>query len=280
MSGSDSPLSSTESVIVRKSSDGILFIGINRPEVKNAIDTHTARHLAIAFEKFEQDSTAKVCIFHGSSENFCTGFDLREVAQSIQGGPSSYSEFHEALLKNVDGRNHGPIGPSRMSFSKPVICAIAGYAVAGGLELSLLGDLRIVEEDSVFGVFSRQVGVPLIDGGTVRLQAIVGLGRALDILLTGRPVKAYEALAMGLANRVVPRGKALEEAEKTARQLLRFPQACMNADRASCYHAMYEAASFDDALRFEFEGGKRVIKTEGTDGALKFVPTRGRQQKL
>jgi enoyl-CoA hydratase/carnithine racemase len=168
------------------------------------------------------------------------------------------------------------MGPSRLILKKPVISAVAGYAVAGGLELSLIGDMRVVEEDAVFGVFCRCWGIPLIDGGTVRLQAIVGLGRAMDMILTGRAVSASEAYTMGLANRVVPNGKALEEATKLARSLLDFPQACMSVDRASCYYTAYSASSFEDALRNEYETGVKVISTESVKGATRFSKGAGR----
>lgn len=168
------------------------------------------------------------------------------------------------------------MGPSRVQISKPVICAVSGYAVAGGLELSLLGDMRVVEEDAVFGVFCRRFGVPLIDGGTVRLQAIIGLGRAMDMILTGRPVGAQEALQMGLANRVVPRGKAVEEAMKIAESLIAFPQLCMNKDRQSAFYAAYEAKSLEDALRFEFRNGEEVLSKESLSGAKRFAGGAGR----
>jgi enoyl-CoA hydratase/carnithine racemase len=148
--------------------------------------------------------------------------------------------------------------------------------VAGGLELSLLGDIRVADEDAVFGVFCRRFGVPLIDGGTVRLQAIIGLGRALDMILTGRGVGAQEALMMGLANRVVPKGKALEEAQSIAETLIQFPQACMNADRESCYYAAYNAKLFEDALSHEFDEGIKVIDTESVAGAIRFSNGEGR----
>jgi len=174
-----------------------------------------------------------------------------------------------------------------MQIRKPIISAVSGYAVAGGLELSLIGDIRVAEEDAIFGVFCGRFGVPHIDGGTARLQAIVGLGRALDMILTGRGVGAKEALAMGLANRVVPKGRALEEAQNIARQLVAFPQDCMNADRTSCYYAAYGALSFEDALSFEYDNGIKVITTESVKGAARFSTGVGRhgvfdppQQKL
>jgi len=163
-----------------------------------------------------------------------------------------------------------------MQIKKPVISAVSGYAVAGGLELSLLGDIRVAEEDAIFGVFCRRFGVPLIDGGTVRLQAIIGLGRALDMILTGRGVGAQEALMMGLANRVVPKGKALEEAQNIAEALIQFPQACMNVDRESCYYAAYNAKSFEDALSHEFDQGIKVVEKESVAGAVRFSNGEGR----
>jgi enoyl-CoA hydratase/carnithine racemase len=168
------------------------------------------------------------------------------------------------------------MGPSRLQVKKPIISAVSGYAVAGGLELSLIADMRVVEEDAVFGVFCRRWGVPLIDGGTVRLQAIIGLGRALDMILTGRPVGAKEALSMGLANRVVPKGKALEEATAIATQLLSFPDLCMNLDRSSCYYSAYNAHSFEDAMRNEFEHGVEAISVESVKGAAMFKAGNGR----
>lgn len=261
-----------DAVLVRKTAS-ITTITINRAARKNAIDGPTAKKLTEAFLAFEDDPTQKVCVFYGANGTFCAGFDLHEVAKRNQPdykGPRT--EPHE----RVDGRNIGPIGPSRMQIRKPVTSAVSGYAVAGGLELSLLGDIRVAEEDAVFGVFCRRFGVPLIDGGTVRLQAIVGLGRALDMILTGRPVGAQEAFTMGLANRVVPKGKALEEAMKIAEILVQFPQDCMNTDRTSCYYAAYNAKSFEDALSHEFDEGIKVIDTESVAGAQRFSMGEGR----
>ncbi|KAH0436415.1 enoyl-CoA hydratase/isomerase [Colletotrichum camelliae] len=264
------------SVLVSKTPEGITTITINRPHRRNAIDGATGRKLTDAFLAFEQDDTQKVCVFNGSNGSFCAGFDLHEVATYHNPDGMDYKGPIIDESHRVDGRNIGPIGPSRMQIKKPVISAVSGHAVAGGLELSLLGDMRVAEEDAVFGVFCRRFGVPLIDGGTVRLQAIVGLGRALDMILTGRAVDAQEALQMGLANRVVPKGKALEEATKIAKQLLAFPQACMNTDRASCYYAAYNASSFEDALSREFDAGIKVISSESVKGAARFSKGAGR----
>lgn len=247
--------------------EGITLISLNRPHRRNAVDPQTATDLYKAFQSFEADSSQKVCVFHGENGTFCAGADLHEV-----------SKASAALIETAGyaADSQGPMGPSRMQLSKPVIAAVSGHAVAGGLELSLLGDIRVVEEDAIFGVFCRRWGVPLIDGGTVRLQKIIGLGRAMDMILTGRPVGAQEAAQMGLANRVVPKGKAVEEALKIARQLLQFPQGCMNADRHSAYHAAYEAGSFEEAMRFEFENGKPIVKAESRAGAARFSAGAGR----
>lgn len=270
----------SQAVQVTTTSDGLTTITINRPHRRNAVDGPTAKKLTEAFLAFEQDPTQRVCVFYGDNGTFCAGFDLHEVAAYGQAsGDNGKGEYKGPIVDEthrVDGRNMGPIGPSRMQIQKPVISAVAGYAVAGGLELSLLGDIRVAEEDAIFGVFCRRFGVPLIDGGTVRLQAIVGLGRALDMILTGRGVSAQEAFQMGLANRVVPKGQALSEATKIAKQLLTFPQACMNADRTSCYYSAYGASSFEDALRSEFDRGVKVITTESVAGATKFKAGAGR----
>ena len=234
---------------------GITTITINRPQRRNAVDTPTAHKLYAAFLAFENNPSQKVCILTGAKGTFCAGFDLHTIPPQRSSSPPEPAE-------QVRGRNRGPMGPSRLRVSKPVIAAVAGHAVAGGLELSLLADMRVAEEDAIFGVFCRRFGVPLIDGGTVRLQKIVGLGRALDMILTGRPVGAEEALAMGLANRLVPKGKALETATELAKSLLAFPQDCMNGDRRSAYYAAHGATSFEDAMRNEFQDGSKVITNE------------------
>lgn len=259
-------------MIYSASSTGIATITIDRAARRNAVNPATARKLYDAFLKFEDDATQRVCVFYGANGTFCAGADLQELAKTE---PSLRPE-----LGKVSCRNIGPMGPSRLQVKKPVICAVAGYAVAGGLELSLLGDMRVVEEDAIFGVFCRRFGVPLIDGGTVRLQAIVGLGRAMDMILTGRAVSAQEALSMGLANRVVPKGKAVEEAMHIAEMLVKFPQACMNKDRNSCYFAAYEAKSFEDALQYEYSQGIEVVNDEGLNGAKRFAAGQGRSGKL
>lgn len=264
-----------DAVLVEKTAEGVTTITINRQHQKNAINAPTGKKLYDAFLAFENDPSQKVCVFYGAHGTFSAGFDLHELAK-LQGEQQGADPRSVRMDVPVNGRNLGPIGPSRLQVRKPVISAVSGYAVAGGLELSLIGDIRVVEEDAVFGVFCRRFGVPLIDGGTVRLPRIIGLGRALDMILTGRGVGAKEALEMGLANRVVPKGKALEEAQKIARQLTVFPQECMNADRRSCYYAAYGASSFEDALSFEYDNGSKVINAESVKGAARFSSGVGR----
>jgi len=261
-----SPDPEPDAVRMQTTTEGITTITISRPRKRNAVDTRTALKLLSAFQAFDGDATQKVCVFHGAGGTFCAGFDLATVP-----APSAASQPSNAVFGGA-----APMGPSRLQLSKPVIAAVAGFAVAGGLELALLADLRVAEEDAVFGVFCRRWGVPLVDGGTVRLQRVVGLGRALDLILTGRPVDAQEALAMGLANRVVPKGKAVDEAMSLARSLLQFPQRCMNVDRASCYYAAYEANSLTDALKYEYEHGLDIVQAEGAKGAERFRSGAGR----
>jgi enoyl-CoA hydratase/carnithine racemase len=263
-------------VVVSASSTGITTITISRPHRRNAVNPATARELYSAFIKFEEDPSQKVAVLTGADGFFCAGADLVDLTAQQQQDPKTLDPLDRDHLQPVHDRNCAPMGPSRLQVRKPVIAAVAGHAVAGGLELSLLADMRVVEEDAVFGVYCRRWGVPLIDGGTVRLQAIVGLGRAMDMILTGRPVSAQEALSMGLANRVVKKGTALQEATKIAEQLLKFPNNCMNVDRNSCYYAAYDASSFEDALRNEFAQGSKVLTTESFQGAARFAGGLGR----
>jgi enoyl-CoA hydratase len=230
-------------VSVRSERDGsVTTVVIDRPEARNAVDRATADALVDAFRTFDADDDAAVAVLWGAGGSFCAGADLK------------------AMDNRVEPDGDGPMGPSRMLLSKPVIAAVAGHAVAGGLELACWCDLRVVEEDAVLGVFCRRFGVPLIDGGTVRLPRIVGLGRALDLILTGRPVGAEEALRIGLADRVVPHGAAREAAEELARELAAFPQATLRADRLSVYDASFER---------EFERGLTVMD-EARRGARRF----------
>lgn len=249
---------------VRVEVDGpVTTIHLDKPQRRNAVDGPMAAALREAFLAFESDESQRVAILTGDHGHFCSGADLTAIQDP-------------ALRHGLDaeGGGTGPMGPSRMVLTKPLIAAVSGYAVAGGLELALLADLRVVEEDAVFGVFCRRWGVPLIDGGTVRLPRVVGLGRALDLILTGRPVDAHEALAMGLATRVVPTGSSLSVARELAHQLAAFPQTCMLIDRESAYR------SFDlplrDALRAEGAAGAPVVASEGLAGAARFGAGAGR----
>ncbi len=242
--------------------DRITLVTLSRPEVRNAVDGPTARALADAFRHFDEDDQSDVAVFHGANGVFCAGADLKAVATGVDSNP-------------VAAQGDGPMGPSRLQLTKPVIAAVAGHAVAGGLELALWCDLRVVEESAVMGVFCRRWGVPLIDGGTVRLPRLIGHSRAMDLILTGRAVGAEEALAMGLANRVVPDGTALEAALALARDLLRYPQACLRSDRLSACEQW--GLSADDALANEFERGVRVIESlETVTGATRFAAGKGR----
>lgn len=247
---------------VRVETNGhVTTIVLARPEVRNAVDKATAAALADAFRAFEADDNARVAVLHGEGGTFCAGADLEAFSRG------------EGNVLSPEG--DGPMGPSRFMLSKPAIAAVSGHAVAGGLELALLCDLRVVEQDAVFGVFCRRFGVPLIDGGTVRLPRLVGLSRALDMILTGRPVGAEEALAMGLANRIVPSGQAREAAEALAAEIAAFPQATMRGDRASAY-ASFDA-SLEAALSREFEIGMRSLASgEALAGATSFAQGRGR----
>ena len=252
------------------SHDGpVTIISINRPERRNAVDGATARALFNAFAAFDADATAAVAVFTGTGDTFCAGADLKAVvAGDLE------------RRRDVAGRDTiAPMGPSRMVLSKPVIAAIEGYAVAGGMELALWADMRVVAEDAVFGIFCRRFGVPLIDGGTIRLPRLIGQSHALDLILTGRPVKADEALSMGLANRVAAKGQARAEAIKLAHQLAAFPQACLRNDRRSIY-AQWDR-DFDDALMDEMRGGLEVLATgETLKGATAFSSGKGRHGKF
>jgi enoyl-CoA hydratase len=237
---------------------------LSRPDARNAVNQTTAAELVEAFEAFEADDEARVGVFFGDHGTFCAGADLKAFA-----GGGDWRDWVRA-----DGST-APMGPSRMLLTKPVIAAVSGYAVAGGLELALWCDLRVVEEDAVFGVFCRRWGVPLIDGGTVRLPRIVGHGRALDMILTGRPVKADEALAWGLANRVVPKGQARRFAEELAAEIAAFPPNCVRSDRLSA-HEQWDLP-LRDALMNELRRGYATLESgETAAGALRFAGGAGR----
>src|SRR4030042_580575 len=254
----------SNSLTVRREKKGpVTTVIFSRPEVRNAVDRSTARALADAFRLFEKDREAKVAVFFGEHGTFCAGADLQAIASRDRAS---------GLLKHFKG--DGPMGPTRMVLSKPVIAAIAGYAVAGGLELALWCALRVMEEDAILGVFCRRWGVPLLAGGTVRLPRLIGLSRALDLILTGRPVGAEEALQMGLVNRIVPSGKARGAAQELARQLAAFPQICLRNDRLSAYEQF--DLSFEEAMANEFRHGLNALAFEAQKGAALFAAGSGR----
>jgi enoyl-CoA hydratase len=241
--------------------DAVTTVILDRPEARNAIDRATAEALAEAFRAFDADPDAKAAVLWGANGTFCAGADLKR--------------FDNRVREEGDG----PIGVSRLVLGKPVIAAVSGYAVAGGLELAIWCDLRVVEEDAVFGVFCRRWGVPLIDGGTVRLPRIIGMGRALDMILTGRPVGAEEALRIGLADRVVDDGQSRAAAEALAEEIAGFPQLCMRYDRLSAYEQA--GLSISDAIGNEFRRGMDVIRSgETAAGAQRFASGAGRHGRF
>ena len=242
-----------------EASETVATIVLERPACRNAVDRPTADALSAAFRRFEAEPRWHAAVLFGAGGTFCAGADLTALTDEAR-----RNELH------ADGSGPGPMGPTRMPFTKPVIAAIAGFAVAGGLELAAMCDLRVVEEDAVLGVFCRRIGIPLIDGGTIRLPRLIGLSRALDLILTGRALDAQEALAFGLANRVVPQGTVRAAAEQLANELARFPQAALLADRRSAL----ENSPLDglaEALRREGAGGYEAVFAEGVAGALRFV---------
>ncbi|PWI13939.1 crotonase/enoyl-CoA hydratase family protein [Streptomyces sp. Act143] len=237
----------------------VTTVVLSRPEARNAVDGPTAAELVSAFREFEADEEARVAVLWGEGGTFCAGADLKALG----------TERGNRVTEEGDG----PMGPTRLRLTKPVIAAVAGHAVAGGLELALWCDLRVAEEDAVFGVFCRRWGVPLIDGGTVRLPRLIGASRALDMILTGRPVPAREAHGFGLANRVVPTGTARTAAEELAAGIAAFPQACLRADRASVLDQ--EGLAEQAALRTELGHGMGVL-AESLEGAARFASGAGR----
>ena len=242
----------------------VTTVVLHRPEAKNAVDRETALALADAFRAFDADDDARVAVLFGDGGTFCSGADLKAIGTE--------------RMNRVEDDGDGPMGPTRMMLQKPVIAAISGHAVAGGLELATWCDLRVVEEDAVFGVFCRRFGVPLIDGGTVRLPRLIGLSVALDLILTGRAVHADEALRIGLANRVVPKGRARSEAEALALVIASSPQTCLREDRASAHEQF--GMTLEDAMKNELRHGRRSLASrELIEGAERFKGGAGRGGK-
>lgn len=249
---------------VRAERDGaVTTVVLSRPEVRNAVDRDTAQTLADAFRAFDADAEARVAVLWGEGGTFCAGADLKAIAA---GKPN-----------RVEAEGDAPMGPTRMLLGKPVIGAIAGHAVGGGLELALWCDLRVMEEDAVLGFFERRFGVPLLDGGTVRLPRLIGLSRALDLVLTGRAVEAKEALAIGLVHRVVARGESRPAAEAWARELARLPPICLRNDRLSAYEQ--EGLALAEAMTNEFHRGLAALRAETSEGAERFAGGAGRGGK-
>ncbi len=258
--------------------DGAVWtVTIDRPEVRNAVDGPTARALADAFRAFDADGEARVAVLTGAGGNFCAGADLRTVASGRSARDLGVAGSTLAL--DDDMAHDGPMGPTRLELAKPVIAAVEGYAVAGGLELALWCDLRVASLTATFGVFCRRFGVPLVDGGTVRLPRLIGESRAMDLILTGRAVGAEEALALGLANRVVGEGQALDAARALARSIASFPQQCMRNDRSSARRQ--HGLSARDALAQEFALGLATLASgEAESGARRFVEGSGKHGRF
>jgi enoyl-CoA hydratase len=239
----------------------VLIVTINRPEVRNAVDIPTSETLLGAFQEYDEDEGASVAVLTGAGGTFCAGADLKAIASGQR--------------RRLEDGPQGPLGPTRLLLNKPVLAAVEGHAVAGGFELALWCDLRIAAEDAVFGVFCRRFGVPLLDLGTVRLPRLLGHSHAMDLILTGRGVSGEEALRMGVANRLVPRGQTLEAAVRLAHELARFPQRCLRSDRLSAYEQW--SLSYQDALRNELQRGREVIESgESVAGATSFAKGQGR----
>lgn len=248
--------------------DAVTIVTIDRPEARNAVDGPTAAELAEAFRSFEADDSASVAILTGSSGTFCSGADLKALANEPE-------RANRVEWRSDDRPGDGPMGPTRAASSKPVIAAIEGYAVAGGLELALWCDLRVAADDATLGFFDRRWGVPLIDGGTIRIARLIGQSRALDLVLTGRPVGAEEALSFGLVNRVCVSGSSLDAALSLANEIGSFPQACLRSDRASLIEQW--DLPFGEALANEFRLGMETIASgETVEGASRFAGGAGR----
>lgn len=243
----------------------------SRPEARNAMDPQSAEDLVAAFEAFDADEEASVAVFYGEGGAFCAGWDLK-FASTLQAQEKPLAELDYPALGQPIPR--GPMGPSRLELSKPVIAAVAGPAVAGGFELALWCDLRVMEQSAYFGVYCRRWGVPLIDGGTVRLPRLVGQGRALEIIMTGRKVPSEECLAIGACEQVVPDGTSRQAAEALAAEIARYPQGCMRADRRSVY--LQHGLSVEDGMRAEWNNSADMLAAEGLAGATRFSSGKGR----
>ncbi|ANY23515.1 crotonase/enoyl-CoA hydratase family protein [Gordonia terrae] len=246
--------------VLERTEGPVRIIGIDRPDRRNAVDRATADALADAFRRFAADDSVSVAVLYGEGGTFCAGADLKAISDGVP--------------NRVAPDGDGPMGPTRMTLSKPVIAAISGHAVAGGLELALWADLRVADDDAVFGVFCRRWGVPLIDGGTVRLPRLIGESRAMDLVLTGRAVPAEEALSIGLANRVVPSGTALPAAIALAAEIAAFPQTCMREDRLSVLEQ--DGLDTDAAIGNELRHGMVSLATDTLAGATRFAGGAGR----
>ncbi|GFQ89270.1 probable enoyl-CoA hydratase, mitochondrial [Trichonephila clavata] len=259
-----SNLNPSDLVVITKQKK-LYLIGINRPDKRNCIDDETAAQLRTAFETFENDDEAYAAVLYGKGGNFCSGYDLKEVAKGNFYGIAS---------------EHGPMGPTKKLLKKPVVASVNGYAVAGGFELALWCDLRVVEETAVMGFFNRRFGVPLVNGSTVRLPQLIGLSRALDLILTGRPLSAKEAFEMGIATKITACGTGLGNAINLANSLCKFPQECLRADRFSAYHSSYNSQSLEESLRFEYQNASHVLTKESKSGAESFMKGIGRHGKF
>jgi len=272
-SDNEDDLEDNSTVVVEKDEAfKVMSIGINRPEKRNCVNKETADKLYEAFADFEADENINCAVLHGVGGNFCAGYDLSELA-------SLEDDNIANMIANLM-IDRGPMGPTRMDFRKPVIAAITGYCVAGGLELALMCDLRVMEETAKVGFLNRRFGVPLIDGGSVRLPELIGLSRANDLIITGRIVEAKEAANIGLVNRMCRVGTAYGTAMTLAREISAVPQECMRADRASAYHATFASQSLEGSLQFESENAVHVISQESLVGAQKFVKGLGRHGKF
>ena len=266
-----------DSVVVTQEGP-VCVVTLNRPEVRNAVDAGTAQALHAAFLAFDADPQARVAVFDGAHGNFCAGWDLQAGARLAMQAEDAAAALQKGLdFSPGDVQPLGPMGPSRLLLGKPVIAAVSGAAVAGGMELALWCDMRVMEEDAYFGIYCRRFGVPLIDGGTVRLPRLIGMGHAMDLILTGRRVDAAEALQMGLCNRVVPRGGARGAAIALARQLADFPQGTMLADRMSA-HAQADLP-LAQALHQEWERGRSCLG-QALEGAARFAAGEGRNGRF